>query len=266
MPEYITDYICLGPYRKVNLQRQNLKILLDSGAFQDIDKDVRLTFDEALSRQLRYEQEVGFISERIVSYDRLVDEQLTERGKIKCRVDVVEGWDYVRESVAAAEYLAGKRDELSPRQLVLSCQGTTIEQYIACLADVLRIARPGDCIGMGGFCIIGRNKSLQPQFFEIQERAFPMIKLARIEDIHLFGVTTMPVLKRWTEIAKPYEFNLSVDSSAFERRSVFGTVFDPDTGKWVQRYTREDKYVNYHPRDLALVNTLNGIDYLKKIV
>lgn len=264
-PEFISDYICLNPLYKVHLRRKDVKILHDSGAFQDVDKDLRLTYQEALNRQLKYEQRYDFLSQRIVSYDRLVDEQLTDQGKKKCRVGEKIGWEYVKDSVDASIFLTQKREELEPRQLVLSCQGTTVEQYISCLKEIIKIASPKDCIGMGGFCIIGRNKTLQPQFFEIQKQAFPIIKEAGIQDIHLFGVTDIPVLRKWEELAKPYNFNLSTDSSAFERRSVFGSVFNPDTGKWKQKYIKADKYINYHPRDLALVNTINGIDYLNNL-
>jgi len=266
VPEYITDNLCLNPiYKTVRIYRGGGNVLLDSGAFQDVDKDKRLTYEEALNRQLNFEQAAGFVSQRIVSYDRLVDEQLKEGKKVKCRVDEDNGWEYVKDTVGAAQYLVSQRDKLAPRQLVLSNQGTTTEQYLTCLKEVLRIAQPQDCIGMGGFCIIGARKTLQPQFFEIQEKSFPLIKDAGITDIHLFGVTAIPVLERWVEIARPYDFNLSVDSSSAERRSVFGGVFSPDTGKWEAKYTRQDKYINYHPRDLALINTINFRDYLEGI-
>ena len=266
VPEFVTDNLCLNPmYGRVRLQRGGVNILLDSGAFQDVDKDKRLTYEEALNRQLKFEQTAGFISQRIVSYDRLVDEQLIDGKKKKCRVDEGNGWEYVKDTVGAAQYLVSQRSILEPRQLVLSNQGTTVEQYIQCLREVLQIAQPRDCIGMGGFCIIGSRKSLQPQFFEIQEKAFTLIKSAGISDIHLFGVTTIPVLEKWSELASPYGFSLSVDSSAAERRSVFGSVFSPDTGKWETKYSREDKYINYHPRDLALINTINFRDYLEGI-
>jgi len=74
-PELVGERVCLNPkYRATVDTRRRPKVLLDSGAFQDRHADKRLTFGEALTRQLDFEEERGFTSELIVSYDRLVDE------------------------------------------------------------------------------------------------------------------------------------------------------------------------------------------------
>lgn len=263
-PEKLTPYLCLCPTRPVKLEGE-VKILTDSGAFQDVDKNTRLTPIEALKRQLTLERQCNYISHRIVSYDRLVDEQLNENGKkIKRRVDEATGLKFVEETIEAAHFLHVLRKELQPRQLVLSCQGVTVEQYIYCLTRILEFAKPQDCIGMGGFCIVGRfKKQLAPQFYEIQEKAFPLIQKAGIKDIHLFGVTALPILENWLKIAQGYNFNLSIDSSSFERRSINGEVFC--FGKWKQLYTRPDKYIKYHPCDLGIANIERGIHYFENM-
>lgn len=264
--EKVCDNICLNPHYPVRLRRRDINILMDSGAFQDVDTHTRLLLPEALKRQLLYEKYLGAISHRIVSYDQLVDEQVIKGKKTKCRVDEAIGWDYVATTIEAAKYLASKRSSLKPRQLVLSCQGTTVEQYLDCIKEVLDVSEPGDCIGLGGFCIIGTRPKLQVQFFEIVKRGFPLIKKYGIEDVHLFGVTSIPILKRWSEINTSFGLNLSTDSSSLERAGIFGRVFLPETGSWDRkRYKKEDKYKNYHPRDLSLLNVLNFLEYLDSL-
>ena len=256
--ENIVDNICLNPSRQVKLCKK-VNVLLDSGAFQDVDKNSRLTFSDALDRQLGYEKKLGFKVQRIVSYDQLVDEQVVEGRKIKRRVDPDIGQNFVDVTIQASKFLVNNRMRLTGRQLVLSCQGVSVEQYIYCLGEVLNLAIPSDCIGLGGFCVIGNKPKLIKQFLDISKIAFPMISKCGISDIHLFGVTAARVLLPWYQIAKEYDFNLSIDSSAFERRSIFGEVFRG--GKWYQDFTRIDKYVNYHPNDLGRVNILSGIDF-----
>lgn len=80
-PETATPYLCLNPYYKVTLDpRSEVSYILDSGAFQDVRSEHRLTFAQALDRQLSFESSVGRRAEAIVSYDRLVDEQIGDAG------------------------------------------------------------------------------------------------------------------------------------------------------------------------------------------
>lgn len=262
-PDNNIPTVCLNPLYKIKSISKNCKVLLDSGAFQDVDSNKRLSYYDALKRQLDFEKDVGFISYRIVSYDQLVDEQLVNGEKIKKRVSCDESPKYVTETINAAKYLSSLRNFLYPRQLVLSCQGTNYDQYIKCLNEILKNADKNDCIGMGGFCIIGRKKSLVPEFLKIQQTSFEIIRDFGIKDVHLFGVTSIPILEKWSEIGKEFDLNLSVDSSSFEVNSVFGRVFD--NGKWIKKYTKEDKYKKYHPCDLALENIERGYYMLQSL-
>lgn len=264
--ETITPYLCVNPLYKVQIAegfRGKVKLLCDSGAFQDV-RGVRLSYDDALRRQLMYENRLDCgMFHRIVSYDHLVDEQLDENGKqIKRRVTEEEGWRYVRDTIDAAEYLDSQRWRLHERQLVLSCQGTTVEQYVSCAESVLAFARPGDCFGMGGFCIVGKNKSLQPQFYEISRRVLPMVVKAGLSDVHLFGVTASNVLREWLTISRGLPLNLSTDSSSMEVNSVMGKIYDE--GVWRKTYEKHQKMVDYHPRDLAASNIRNAVSFLDR--
>lgn len=140
-PETETSRICLNPKYGVRLTKppKSLEILLDSGAFQDINDQMRLTFEGALDRQLAFENRVGFTSKYIVSYDRIVDETFNEDGKrVKSRVDGRTARRYVDQTVDAAKFLADHRKELKPRRLVLSNQGVSAGQYTRCVREVCR--------------------------------------------------------------------------------------------------------------------------------
>ena len=82
-PEKYGKYLCINPYYRVTVKSEDVKFLIDSGAFQDVGAEKRLNFEEALQRQLEFEQTVTKSkrpAEAIVSYDRLVDEQFGENG------------------------------------------------------------------------------------------------------------------------------------------------------------------------------------------
>lgn len=71
-PELKTPNLCLNPYYKVKLLPGcDVSYILDSGAFQDV-RGERLSFADALRRQLGFEETVGRPAYAVVSYDRLV--------------------------------------------------------------------------------------------------------------------------------------------------------------------------------------------------
>ena len=120
-PETITPRLCLNPKYGVTLARpaEEVEVLLDSGAFQDIHDEERLSFKDALQRQRDFEYRVGFCSKYIVSYDRIVDEAVTTDGvRKKTRVDGRTARKYVDETIDAAKHLADNREDLTPRRLV----------------------------------------------------------------------------------------------------------------------------------------------------
>jgi hypothetical protein len=224
-----SDYICVNPYYPVSVVREGVDVLLDSGAFQDVGKHTRLTFQQALERQLACERKCGFVAGKIVSYDWLIDEQIDAEGKqVKKRWETDAAEEAVVETIEAARFLARKRAELSPRQLVLSCQGTTIEQYTRCAYGVLESALPGDVLGYGGFCIVGQRKnSLTPdgctypeQFLRILEVTLPLLQEAGITEAHVFGVLVTPLLREAYSLCKQFGVELSTDSSSVETNSV----------------------------------------------
>lgn len=256
-PEAHHGHICVSPHYPARIVRPDIDILLDSGAFQDVADDTRLSYADALDRQLAYEYDltpdhrpVG----AIVSYDRLVDEQLGDDGQFKARVDYGTSLDYIEDTINAARYLAGQRDRLRPRKLILSCQGTTTEQYIGCAAKVLEVARPGDIIGIGGFCIISKSKAYEVQFYEVISRLFPMMATAGIDRAHIFGVGILRVLIQAEIEARRYGIKLSYDTSSYEVNAVFGRVFDPIKGQLTGAYTKDQKRRDYWPARLAEFN------------
>lgn len=193
--------------------------LLDSGTFTD-PPHKRLTPDLALGRQLRWETlasekwHTSFRAHGLVSYDLLIDEMWVAGERHKRRWSVQEAERAVNETVAAAAYLAGRRDALLPRRLVLSCQGVDALQYAECAAGVLRYARTGDILGLGGWCILGRFTRWLPEFWATLHIVLPMAVYAGIQDVHIFGVLYLPALGGLLWLADQYGLNVSTDSTA----------------------------------------------------
>lgn len=193
--------------------------LLDSGAFSD-PPEKRLTPEKALERQYTWEAKASRIwqhhwqAEGWVSYDLLIDEKWTNRTRKKERWSVAEADRAVKVTVNAAAFMAGKRTELAPRKLVLACQGVDGVQYEECLCGVLEHARPGDIIGLGGWCILGLMKRWLPTFWDAMRRCLPRICAAGIDRVHIFGVMWPVALGGLLWLADQYGIAVSTDSSA----------------------------------------------------
>lgn len=265
-PEKYCDHLCINPYYKVTVRGRDTKFIIDSGAFQDVGNETRLSFDMALERQLEFEKTVtkdGRPAEAIVSYDRLVDEQMGDSGQFKARVSAEESISYVEETINAAKFLVSKRDELKPRRLILSCQGTTVEQYLDCLRQILAIATPDDIIGFGGFCIISKNKEYEEQFYDVVYQGFPMIREKGITRVHIFGVGMFRSLIQAEICAKLNGIDCSYDTSSCEINSVFGKVFDPLNAMLISVYSKEQKKNGYTPAYLAEFNVNSILQFWK---
>jgi hypothetical protein len=249
--ELLSDYVCLNPKYKVSLKKE-VNVLLDSGAFQDRQKESRSTFDEALQRQLSFEKKVEFVSERIVAYDFM---------------------DNVEETIKANQFLAEKREELKPRQLVLMVQGLTTREYIHCLTETLKTATVDDCIGFGGVALAGKINDLKFKLLDAFKIGLPIIYNKGIRDIHIFGVGTFKVLKEIANIKDIFsqlgidtdQLNISCDTSSFELNSTMGKIVDLEEERWVKVFTKEQKYIDYHPADLTIENSKKALKIINKI-
>lgn len=194
--------------------------LLDSGAFTD-PPHKRLTPEGALQRQLRWEERARagwgvatWNATAVVSYDRLIDETWVagKRHKRRWTVQAAEG--AVRETVDAAAYLASQRSRLAPRELVLATQGVDAVQYAECAAAVLAHAQPTDWLGLGGWCLLGRAKSLLPEFWRTCRRVLPLAAASGLRKVHLFGVLWEPALGGLLWLCDRLGLRASCDSAA----------------------------------------------------
>lgn len=245
-----SEHICLNPnYGNVSLEKE-VKILMDSGAFQDTSKQKRVTFAQALERQLKLEKKIGKISERIVAYDLIGD---------------------LEETVKSNQYLVSRREELAPRQLVLMVQGSTTSEYIKCTKEVVAIANKDDCIGFGGVAWAGKLKNIRGKLVETLYYVLPLLKEKGIKDVHFFGINSFKVLKQIREMEKVLErelgfknhFNFSCDSSAFEVKVVMGNVLSSETNKWER--IEAGAYKDYTGSELVINNIKNGLQIIGEI-
>lgn len=192
---------------------------LDSGAFTDAPQD-RLTPDRALDRQLAWEGQASdkwslpFQATALVSYDLLIDETWVAGERFKRRWSVREADRAVDVTIAAAAYLASQRARVAPRRLVLSAQGVDALQYAECAAAVLQHAQPGDIFGLGGWCILGRQRTLMPAFWTTLRLVLPMVVVAGLADVHIFGVLYLPALGGLLWLADQYGLQVSTDSTS----------------------------------------------------
>lgn len=265
-PETITPYLCLNPYYNATLKKYSrVNYILDSGAFQDVKTENRLTPEKALERQLIFEKKVGRKAEAIVSYDRLVDEQIEGGVQFKERVSESLGKEYVEETIESAKYLCSMRNRLKGRKLVLSCQGATANQYMDCLKAILDIASPEDIIGFGGFCILSKSVKYETEFYDVVNRGFPLIRENRNQRVHIFGMGVFRVLVQTELYARKTGIECSYDTSSPELNSVFGKSFNPIEGQMASVFSKVHKMDGYVPADLAMFNIKMITDYWNNI-
>lgn len=193
--------------------------IIDSGAFTD-PPHKRLEFDAALARQVAWEGWATRIWEsepwraaRLVSYDLLIDEKWTAGKKHKQRWPVKDAERAVETTIAAAHYLASQRERVSPRGLILSCQGVDAFQYQECTTEVLKLAQPNDWIGLGGWCIIGMRKAWMPTFWQTMRIVLPQIASAGVRHVHIFGVLYLPALGGLSWLANQHGLTVSTDGT-----------------------------------------------------
>ena len=205
-------------------------ILLDSGAFSDkielgvngeIVESKRLTFDKALQRQLHHAYKYRYVDlvKSIVSYDLLIDETWLDGERSKLRWSVESAEYAVQETIAAAQYLAAQRKRIDAFfghhvNLVLSAQGVEASQYARCAEEIVKVMKPGDIFGLGGWCITGLMRHIMlPAASAILPGVFEVLGSAGVKRVHVFGVIIPKMLGFLLCLCDQYGMSLSTDSS-----------------------------------------------------
>lgn len=221
-------------------------LLLDSGAFTDVLTNSRVTPEESLNRQLKFlNLSTPFRKTYLVSYDLLIDEKYIDGERKKQRWSVNEAWTAVQATIEAAKYLDSQRDNLSGFTLVQSCQGVDAVQYLKCVERILPYCQKNDVIGLGGWCILGRQKSYLPAFWQTINNVIPVIAGAGIKKVHIFGCTwykpvagfPLPPLQGLLALCDKYHLKVSTDS-----RSLIGNALWKKEGNSPQRAGAEFTY------------------------
>lgn len=234
-PEVIIGRIMLNPIYKAKLFGEPQEALVDSGAFQDIDKEVRLSPEQALDRQLKYREKFrmqfgeSWDFEAVSIYDQMigVDEQIINGKKVKKRGTLDSAMYAIEETLKSAHYYKTRENET--QRMVYIAQGITTKQYIdECAIPLLTYLRPGiDYFGFGGFCIIGRQrKQLLPLFKETVIELLPILHTAGVHRVHIYGVCIPEAIEFIVNQASQYAIQVSTDSSAPEINGIaFGKQY-----------------------------------------
>ena len=226
---------------QVTVPHEVQEVLVDSGAFSD-KLDARLSFEEALHRQIahayrfQYVQRVRFLA----SYDLLIDEKWQEDERKKQRWSWEEAEFAVKETVAAARYLAQQRRSLwgvfgHRVGLTLSAQGVAVEQYVCCARQIVALMEEDDIFGLGGWCITGLlPDALFPSFCEIMSEVIPYLGTQGVKRVHIWGVIFPAALGYLLRLCDRFAIRLSTDSS--------GPCRYPILGQWGYGSWRDNTY------------------------
>lgn len=241
------------------------RVRCDSGAFQDAGRrQGRVMPWTALREQLKLEEQLrwhlgdeSFHFEVVFIYDDVigVDEELIDGVLVKRRGTTETAAPAVRETLLSARYYASQRHRIKG-QIGFVGQGVTPEQYLWCVRVMRQWMRPGDVFGFGGFCIWGRMpKRITPIAHETISRVTPLLKHHGIRQFHLLGVMYAPAIEWAARLARRQRVRFATDGNGPERGAcVGGAVYDAAGRQRHGIYTKEQKYREYHPCDLALQN------------
>lgn len=240
------------------------RVRCDSGAFQDVGKR-RMEPRQALEAQLRMEERLrwylddhDFHFETIFIYDDPagVDEAVVDGRKIKVRGTEESAIGAVQGTLEAARYYATQRHRIRGRVGWVG-QGINAAQYASCVVAMLAFMRPDDVFAFGGFCIWGRMPAqITPLAHGTLRRVIPLVRdVAGIRDFHLLGVMYAPGVTWAARAATMLGVSLATDGSGPEQAAcISGAVYRADGTQDHGVYTKEQKYKEYHPCDLALKN------------
>lgn len=241
-------YACISPVygrtlrtKMVNRVRvpASTLIIQDSGAFSD-GPGQRLSIEAALDRQVAHATTYGYAAQvtHRASYDLLIDEKWEAGRRHKERWSELDAEDAVAETVRAAAYLAQHRRGVGA---VLSAQGVSAKQYLACAGQVVPFLAPGDILGLGGWCILGKIRSLRAVFAETMTLLFPFLEREGVKQVHLWGVCWTPALEIVAWFAALYGIHVSVDSAH--------PSLHPVQGQWGYAEWRDKTYVQPQVHD-----------------
>jgi len=136
-----------------NLNFSLCRLLCDSGPFSESLTPFSRTMPKmSLERQLITLGKLPKFKEvLLVSYDLIIPQKylnlrrLTQQTELAAEVAV-------NQTIEAAKYLNSQRHRLKNFTLVFACQGINARQYSRCVEEVLKYCRPGDVLGLGGWC------------------------------------------------------------------------------------------------------------------
>jgi hypothetical protein len=205
-------------------------VLLDSGAFSDgleldlhgkIVKNNRLSFDAALRRQFSHAHRYEYteLVESVVSYDLLIDETWQDGERSKKRWSVSSAEIAVQETINAARYLSTQRRRIDAFfghhvNLILSAQGISAEQYRRCAEAIVKVMKPDDIFGLGGWCITGLARhDMLPAAALMLPGVFEVLGKAGVKRVHVFGVIIPALLGFLLRLCDEYGIALSTDSA-----------------------------------------------------
>lgn len=232
-------YACIAPVygktiktktiNRVTVPSEVKSVLVDSGAFAD-RLDDRLSFEESMHRQVAHAYQFGYVRQisHVASYDLLIDEKWQDGERSKQRWSKDEAEFAVRETVAAAQYIASQRTRLKEIfghevGLALSAQGVEVEQYLRCTKQIVACMEDGDLFGLGGWCITGLLPGIiLPSFQDIMDEVIPYLGSQGVKRVHVWGVIFPQALAYLLNLCDQHEIQPSTDSSGPCRYPVLG--------------------------------------------
>jgi hypothetical protein len=214
-------------------------VIQDSGAFSD-GPGQRLSIEAALDRQLQHAETYGYAAQvtHRASYDLLIDEKWNDGFRHKERWSELDAQDAVAETVRAAAHLTHHRQGVGA---VLSAQGVSAKQYLACAQQVVPLLEPGDILGLGGWCILGKIRSLLAVFSETMTLLMPFLGRESVKQVHLWGVCWSPALEVIAWHAAQQGIAVSVDSAH--------PSLHPVQGQWGYAEWRRKNYLRPQVHD-----------------
>jgi hypothetical protein len=236
-PTLAGPLVCVSPFhgKKASTRRENIvalnpdaQVIVDSGAFSLEYNAMRPTPDDALRYQYDHMDKYGYGEQAIgqSSLDVFIDEMWSpdetgEHCRVKQRWSEQDAAEAVEETVKGAQYLSTHRDSTIP--CILNVQGVSPLQYLTCAQRIVPLLHPGDILGLGGWCIVGRSPAqMMPVFRATMQLLIPFLATEGIQRVHVWGLCYAEALGFLLWLCDLYGITLSTDTAMPAQRPVFG--------------------------------------------
>jgi len=230
--------VVLSPvHLESNFDASNYKVFIDSGGFTDVHAHKRLTYREALDRQIKIAGRLNATPEMLAGYD-LISPLCFPSSTRKFKSP--ENDHAIETTIKAAEWFDKHRDEMLGASPMFILQGAWPSDFMHCLEHIVPLLEEGDTIGFGSSA--SNNDKIKQRLREITAGTCAKLQGTACNKVHYLGLSPINDLCQFDTYCRQRGIDPSYDTSSYIRRCAFGDISaPPDFNETVDALSKLDK-------------------------